>query len=57
MLYPSFYFDQYELVINENASESKITEIIKRSTEYEVYLKEIYMIINKYASIKKVDWL
>ena len=57
MLYPSFYFDQYELIINENASESKITEIIKRSTEYEVYLKEIYMIINKYASIKKVDWL
>ena len=57
MLYPSFYFDQYELIINENASESKITEIIKRSTEYEVNLKEIYMIINKYASIKKVDWL
>ncbi len=57
MLYPSFYFDQYELIINENASESKITEIIKRSTEYEMYLKEIYMIINKYGTIKNVDWL
>lgn len=57
MLYPSFYFDQYELIINENASENKIIEIIKRSAEYELYLKEIYMIINKYASIKKVDWL
>lgn len=57
LLYPSFYFDLYERVINNRDDENKLIEIIKRNKEYEEYLKSIYNIISKYVDIKKVDWL
>lgn len=57
LLYPSFYFDLYERIINNYDNENKLIEIIKRNKEYEEYLKNIYSIINKYTDIKKVDWL
>lgn len=57
MIYPSFYFDQYEQILNENENDSKIIEIIKRNDEYEAYLKKIHSIINQLEHIKKIDWL
>ena len=56
LFYPSFYFDIYERIINESAKESEISEIIKRTDEYERFLNEVYNIINKKIKIQKIDW-
>lgn len=57
MMYPSFYFDIYENIVNSNEKENKILVIIKRTDEYERYLNEIYKIINKKIKIPKIDWV
>lgn len=57
MLYPSMYFDIYDKVINDFENEKELVEVVKRSKEYEEYLKEIYRIISKHTEIKNIDWL
>ena len=57
MLYPSYYFDIYEKVVNENEKERKLREILNRIDEYEKYLYQIYILISKKEKIKKVDWI
>ena len=57
MLYPSFYFDCYENIVNNNRNVKEIVKIIKRSDEYEEYLNTIYKLINSKIKIPKVDWV
>lgn len=57
MLYPSFYFDIYERIINNQEDEKSIYKIIKRTTEYEEYLKTIYQLINYQTKIPSIDWI
>lgn len=57
LLFPSFYFDLYEDIINGYSKEERIVSILKRSSEYENYIRYIYFFINKKRSILKIDWL
>lgn len=57
MLFPTFYFDKYDDIVNKNKSEKEILAIIKKVEAYEDFLKNIYLIINQNIAIKKVDWL
>ncbi len=57
LLYPSFYFDIYEKIINGACNEKEINKILKRIGEYEQFLKYIYNILNKKKSILQIDWL
>jgi len=57
ILYPSFYFDIYERIINERASEEELKKIILRIDKYEIFLKDIYEIISKTVEISKIDWI
>lgn len=57
MLFPTFYFDKYDDIVNKNKSEKEILAIIKKVEAYEDFLKNIYLIINQNVAIKKVDWL
>lgn len=57
MLYPSFYFDMYERIVNEKLDEKQILVIIKRQKEYENYLNTIYNLISKKIKIPSVDWI
>lgn len=57
LLFPSFYFDQYDEVVNTKGGESVFKEIIKRTLAYEEYLKNIHLIICQIIEIPKVDWL
>ncbi|HIS39190.1 MAG TPA: hypothetical protein IAB45_06785 [Candidatus Onthousia faecavium] len=57
IIFPSFYFDIYENIINGYEKETKILNILKRNREYERYLKTIYFLINKNQSISRIDWL
>ena len=57
ILYPSFYFDTYDNIINKHKRESSILKITSRIEEYELYLKEIIEYLNKYYPIKEINWL
>ncbi len=57
MLYPSFYFDIYEKIINDREVESSSYSIIRRTGEYEEYLEMIYKIINHHTKIPSIDWI
>ncbi len=57
LIYPTFYFDIYEEVMNKDVSEEELIKIINRSDEYELFLKKAYLEISKYAMIDKIDFL
>ena len=43
--------------MNNLESEEKLIPIIEKSEEYEEFLKDAYLEINKYAPIERIDWL
>lgn len=57
LLFPSFYFDVYDEVINDGMDQKKIKSIITRSEEYEAFLKTIFAKINSLIPIPSVEWL
>lgn len=57
LLFPTYYFDKYDEIISNNLAEEEILSILKRIEEYEDYIINIYMIINQFFKIDRVDWL
>lgn len=57
MLYPSYYFDLYEEIINDNKNEEEINRVIDLSSEYEELLFEIYNLFRKRINLLGVDWI
>ena len=57
LLYPTYYFDVYEGVMNKNGDEEQLVNIIKKCDSYEEFLKKAYLEISKYAKIDKVEWI
>jgi len=57
LLYPSYYFDLYENIMNNNESEEKLINIIKRVDDYERFLKLAYNEISIYTNLERIDWL
>lgn len=57
LLYPSYYFDMYDQVIQEKLNEEKIDFYIKKNTYYEVFLKKTYNYIKNKHKIPEIEWL
>ena len=57
LLYPSYYFDLYEDIMNNNNDETKIIKIVEKVDEYEDFLKKSYEEISKYTSLERIDWI
>lgn len=57
LLFPTFYFDVYEQIISKQVEEKEILKIVCSAEDYVIFLRNIYKIINKIYSIKKVDWI
>lgn len=57
ILYPSFYFELYDSIINKELNESAILKITSRINEYENYLQEIFNYFHKFYNIKDINWL
>ena len=59
LLYPSYFFDMYEDIINEDKDESLINDIVLKATDYEMFLYQV----NKYISslynayVPELSWL
>ena len=56
LLYPSYYFDLYEDVVNKNDNDEKLLLIINKVGDYESFLKKAYTAILVYAPLEKVDY-
>lgn len=57
ILYPSFYFEIYDEVVNNNIQESVILKITSRTSEYEIFLADIFAYFHKYYDIKDINWI
>ena len=57
LLYPSYYFDVYESIMNNKEEEEKLIPIIEKADDYEDFLKDAYTEMNKYAPIERIAWI
>jgi spore coat protein YutH len=57
LLFPSFYFNLYEKIINGLIEEKEIIRIIEKIKDYENFLLEFYSYIKLRVNIPEVDWL
>lgn len=57
LLYPSYYFDVYEEIMNKEKEEDNLIKIVSKVNDYEKFLKKAYLEISRYAPIEKIDWL
>ena len=57
MFYPSFYFDKYEYIINNEEDDYQLKNIIELSDKYEKLLKEIYFYLSKYINMPDIEWI
>lgn len=57
MLYPSYYFDLYDLIIQEKVKEEKISVITDKTNDYEIFIKNIYHIMSFKYKIPEIEWL
>lgn len=57
LLFPSYFFDEFESFINEKKGEEELLNFVNIINEYEKYLKKIYAIIFKISHISMIEWL
>lgn len=57
LIYPSYYFDLYENVMNFNVDEDCLIKIMEKTPEIEDFLKKSYEIIAGFGPIEAIDWL
>jgi len=57
MLYPSFFFDDFEKLINNEVDINKVLNLIDRMPEYEKYLVNIYNVLKKKHHMIDIEWL
>lgn len=57
LLFPSYYFDIYDLIINGKEDEKEILKITNKSMEYERLLYNIYLIIKEKVNLLEITWL
>jgi len=57
ILYPSFYFELYDNIINEKKEEKELNKIINKINDYEIYLYNIYLYLRKYYDIPSIEWI
>lgn len=57
LLYPSYYFDIYEQVMDKEEEEEKLLPFIKKASKYEEFLNKVYYEIIKIAPIEKIEWI
>lgn len=57
LLYPSYYFDMYDQIIQGNIGEEKIQIYTKKNASYETFLKHIYDYMKTKFKIPQIEWL
>ena len=57
LLYPTYYFDLYDQILEGSYDEKELHYIIKKQEEYEEFLGDIYHYLSLRYSIPPIEWL
>ncbi len=57
LLYPTYYFDSFEQIINGDKSEEEIKEITEMSEEYEYFLFDVFNYLKTKYKLEPIDWI
>lgn len=58
LIYPSYYFDMYDNIVNNLIDEKKIVTTIARVNEYECYIKKIHTLLSEQNhNILDIKWI
>ena len=57
LLFPTYYFDIYEKIINDMIDDSILIQIINQVNNFELVLKDINLYLRNKFSIPTLDWL
>lgn len=59
LLYPSYFFDMYDDIVNNNLDESLVERIVIKSEDYEEFLMNVYFFLSRLYNryIPGVDWI
>jgi|LSQX01.3.fsa_nt_gb spore coat protein YutH len=57
LLYPSYFFDVYEDIVEGMQKEDEILPIVYKSEKYENFLVEVYSFLNRENVLPPIDWL
>lgn len=59
LLFPTYYFDMYDEIINNNLNENKIIDILEKNEMYEKLLIEMYnyIVYEREIFIEPIEWL
>lgn len=59
LLFPTFYFDQYDNIINYGKDENVIKNIISKTPSYINFIRNImiYIVYNKRVNIPMIEWI
>ncbi len=57
LLYPSYYFDDLNKVIEKNEDEDILLKYTDKINDYEKFLKDMYYEISKKSTLLKIDWI
>ncbi len=56
MLFPSYYFDYFEMIMRGDKAEKEILKIIEKNKDFEELLVELYYTIQQYTRLPEIDW-
>ena len=56
LMYPSFYFDLYDKIIQDEIAEEKIKLYTKKNASYETFLKKMYNYLKSNFNIPNIEW-
>jgi len=57
MLFPSFYFDIYEKIINGSNDDKELLKITNKIETYQVLLRDLYWLLKKYTNLPDIEWI
>ncbi|MDD2180853.1 MAG: hypothetical protein PHW32_00545 [Bacilli bacterium] len=57
MLFPTFYFDIYELIVQGSLPEKEILPIINKIDDYELFLNQFHNYLKQYIQIPNIEWI
>ena len=59
LLYPSYFFDLYDEIVNNDLKENLIDKIITKADDYEMFLANVYLFLTKLYGkyIPEVEWV
>ena len=57
LLFPTYYFDKYELIVSGDCAEEDIVSLISNTKDYEKFLYDFYIFSKNYVNIPGIDWI